>query len=287
MQWLVTGAAGMLGSAIVEALDGERVTAAARWQLDITDDDAVADLVACHDIVINAAAWTDVDGAETDQAKAELANVIGPAVLAAACAKYDKLLIHVSSDYVFKGDSPTYAEDSPTDPINVYGRTKASGERAVRAMAPDQGYVVRTAWLYDTGGVSFLTNILRALEHNSTVDVVRDQFGQPTWVLALALQLRELGMEAQRGDVAPGIYHGSSLGCASRYRFAQAICEEAGIDPARVRPVTTQEFTADTDRVLAPRPQCTALSHHGTPVPRLGHWRKMLGVAFQTLHNKG
>lgn len=275
MHWLVTGANGQLGREMVRALDGEHVTAAARWQLDITHTDDVADLVADHDIIINTAAWTDVDGAEKYEDHAELANFIGPAALANACAKYGKLLIHISTDHVFSGDMPPYAEDVATSPINTYGRTKAKGERAVRAMAPDHGYVLRTAWLYSLDGHNFLTAILGALETQTVVEVVGDQCGQPTWARALARGIRAMGMEAWKGDLAPGIYHGTSIGAASRYAFARAICEEAGIDPSRI--IRTQ---TKSDPNIAPRPQASALSHWGTPVPRLGHWRAMLREAF-------
>ncbi|MBX6722755.1 MAG: sugar nucleotide-binding protein, partial [Dactylosporangium sp.] len=143
-RWLVTGAGGMLGHDVVAALAGADVTALARVDLDLTDTGAVADAVSGHDVVVNTAAWTDVDGAERDEAAATAVNGTAVAGLVEACAKTGAVLLHVSTDYVFSGEATRpYAEDAPTSPINAYGRSKLVGERAV--LAYPKGYVVRTA----------------------------------------------------------------------------------------------------------------------------------------------
>ena len=133
-RFLVTGAGGMLGHDLLAVLDGRDVTAATRAELDITDAAKVRDLVEGHDVVLNAAAWTDVDGAEADEAAATAVNGTGTRHVAAACAATGARLLHVSTDYVFPGDATApYPEDAPTDPVNGYGRSKLAGEELVRA----------------------------------------------------------------------------------------------------------------------------------------------------------
>jgi dTDP-4-dehydrorhamnose reductase len=258
-RWLVTGAGGQLGADLRGVLAGgaDAVTALTRADLDITDAGAVAAAVAGHDLVVNAAAWTDVDGAETDEAAATAVNGTGPAVLAAACAAHGARLIQVSTDYVFAGDADRpYPEDAPTDPVNAYGRSKLAGERAVRDALPDTGYVVRTAWLYSAHGRNFLTTMLRLAAERDTVSVVTDQLGQPTWSRALAGRLVELGRTALAGTAPAGVYHGTAAGQTSWHGFAQAIFAAAGHDPARVLPTTAAEFPRP-----AARPAYSVLGH--------------------------
>ena len=196
-RWLITGAGGMLGRDLVRVLrdyPSVTVTAVDRAGLDISDPDAVARAVAGHDVVINAAAWTDVDGAEAAEDAATDINGRAVADLARACAAAQARLLHVSTDYVFPGDAHSpYQEDAPTKPINAYGRSKLLGEEAVLRTLPGAGYVVRTAWLYGEHGRNFVTTMLRLAADRDTVDVVDDQHGQPTWSYALARRLVELG----------------------------------------------------------------------------------------------
>jgi dTDP-4-dehydrorhamnose reductase len=258
-RWLVTGAGGQLGADLRRVLAGgaDAVTALTRADLDITDAGAVAAAVAGHDLVVNAAAWTDVDGAEADEAAATAVNGTGPAVLAAACAAHGARLIQVSTDYVFAGDADRpYPEDAPTDPVNAYGRSKLAGERAVRDALPDTGYVVRTAWLYSAHGRNFLTTMLRLAAERDTVSVVTDQLGQPTWSRALAGRLVELGRATLAGTAPAGVYHGTAAGQTSWHGFAQAIFAAAGHDPARVLPTTAAEFPRP-----AARPAYSVLGH--------------------------
>ncbi|MEV0271306.1 dTDP-4-dehydrorhamnose reductase [Hamadaea sp. NPDC050747] len=254
MKILITGAGGMLGRRL-SALPG--CVGLDRAALDITDRSAVAYAVTGYDAVINAAAWTDVDGAETREAEATALNGAGPANLAAACAASGAALLQVSTDYVFAGTGTSpYPEDAPTAPVNAYGRSKLAGEQAVLGALPDRGYVVRTAWLYDRDGRNFLTTMLRLAADRETLEVVDDQRGQPTGAPFLAAQLVELARAAVAGQAPAGIYHGTAGGETTWFGFARAIFAEAGLDPDRVRPTTTDRFPRP-----APRPAYSVLGH--------------------------
>ena len=275
-RWLVTGAGGMLGQDLLAALDGQEVTARKRSDLDITSPDAVREAVAGHDVVLNAAAWTDVDGAETAEAAATAVNGTAVAVLAEACRAAGARLVHVSTDYVFAGDATEpYREDAPTDPINAYGRGKLAGERAILATLPDTGYVVRTAWLYGAHGRNFVTTMLRLAATRETVDVVDDQRGQPTWSVDLAARLVELGVAA---GAPGGVYHGTASGETTWFGLAQAVFAGAGLDPARVRPTGSAAFVR-----TARRPAYSVLGHDRWSAAGLGpmrDWRAMLAAAL-------
>ena len=259
-RWLVTGAGGQLGHDLVAVLSGRpgvELVAPKRSDLDITDSDAVATAVAEADVVVNAAAWTDVDAAETAEAAATLINGTAVAHLARACAASGARLVHVSTDYVFSGDaSSPYPEYAPTAPLNAYGRSKLAGELAIAAELPEHGYVVRTAWLYGEHGGNFVATMLRMAGVRDTVDVVVDQRGQPTWSYALADQIVALGEAALAGTAPPGPYHGTASGETSWYGLARAVFAAAGLDPDRVRPTTSDRF-----RRPAPRPAYSVLGH--------------------------
>jgi len=267
-RWLVTGAGGMLGRDLVAVLAsaaGVTLTAATRADLDITNPSAVRDAVVGHDVVVNTAAYTDVDGAESDEATATAVNGDAVARLAEACAAAGARLIQPSTDYVFAGDgSVPYQEDAPTAPVNAYGRSKLVGERAVLSLLPHAGYVVRTAWLYGEHGRNFVATMLRLATGRDTVDVVDDQRGQPTWTVALAHQIVALGTAT---DAPGGIYHGTSSGETTWYDLARAVFATAGHDPDRVRPTTSDRFPRP-----ARRPAYSVLGHD--------RW-KLAGVAPQ------
>jgi dTDP-4-dehydrorhamnose reductase len=280
-RWLVTGAAGMLGRDVVAVLGqrGVRYTALARADLDITDAAAVKAAVSGHDVVVNAAAWTDVDGAEAAEAAATVVNGTGVRHVAAACADTGARLLHVSTDYVLPGTaSAPYPEDAPTDPVNAYGRTKLAGERAVCELLPAHGYVVRTAWLYGAHGRNFVSTMLRLARDRDTVDVVDDQRGQPTWSYALAERLVALGLSA-----APaGTYHGTAAGETTWYGLAREVFRLAGLDPDRVRPTTSDRFPRP-----ATRPTYSVLGHDrwaAAGLPPMADWRPMLAAALPHLH---
>jgi dTDP-4-dehydrorhamnose reductase len=273
-RYLVTGAAGMLGQDLQTALAGRDVTALRRSELDVTDIEAVRAAVAGHDVVLNAAAFTNVDGAETDEESAFAINATGVENLAVAAREHGAKLLTVSTDYVFDGAGTSpYAEDAPRDPLNAYGRTKASGEELSLAAHPDGTYVVRTAWLYGAGGPNFAATMIRLAGSNPTVSVVDDQLGQPTWTADLAERLVALA----DSDAPSGIYHGTNAGETSWYGFARAVFEEAGLDPERVRPTDSASFVRP-----APRPAYSVLGHDGwtrAGLPPLRDWRAALAAA--------
>ncbi|QJT05804.1 dTDP-4-dehydrorhamnose reductase [Streptomyces asoensis] len=281
MRWLVTGAGGMLGRDTVEELArrGEDVTGLDHTGLDITRRESVARAFAAHrpDLVVNCAAYTAVDDAETDEARALLVNGEGPRLLAAACAAHGARLVHVSTDYVFDGAARApYREDHPPSPRTAYGRTKLAGERAVRAVLPDAGVIVRTAWLYGVHGRSFVRTMLELEARRDTVDVVDDQRGQPTWSADVAARIADLGPKV--GGGAAGVFHATAAGEATWYDLAREVFRSVGADPDRVRPTTGDAFPRP-----APRPACTVLAHGrwqevGLSPPR--DWRAALGRAL-------
>lgn len=272
-RWLVTGKDGILGQRVVESLAqwNADVTALNHRELDVTDVRAVRDAVAGHDVVVNCAAWTNVEGAEAHFDESLAVNASGPANLAVACATHNAKLIHVSTDYVFDGENCPYTELALPSPLNTYGYGKLIGEYAVLSTLPETGYVVRTAWLYDVRGKNFFTTMLRLAEERECLEVVADQWGHPTWARSLAWRLISLGMLHK----APaGIYHGTSTGGTTWYDFARAIFEMSGLDPTRICPTTSSAYPS---RVR--RPACTML--HDTRwedagLTSLPHWRKML-----------
>jgi len=274
VRWLVTGAGGQLGSDLLRVLDAANVVGTTRADLDITDPAAVAAAVARRDVVLNAAGWTDVDGAESDEQAAYAANATGPAVLAEVCRAAGATLVHVSTDYVFAGDATTpYAEDAAVAPASAYGRTKAAGERAVLSSGVP-AYVVRTAWVYGETGGNFVKTMARLERERETLEVVDDQRGSPTWSRQLAAGLVELA--ASRAPY--GVYHCTNAGDTTWCGLARAVFEELGADPERVRPTTTAAYPRP-----APRPAYSVLSDARwraaglTPLPP---WGEALTRAF-------
>lgn len=271
---LVTGARGQLGSDLLRIRPD--AVGLGHAELDLTDagavDKALADIA--PSVVLNAAAYTAVDAAETDEAGAHAGNAVGPANLAAACAQIGARLIHLSTDYVFPGDaSEPYEVDSPTGPRSVYGATKLAGERAVLAACPD-AYVVRTAWVYGATGGNFVKTMAKLEAARDTLSVVDDQRGSPTWSADLARGLVALASS----EAAPGIYHCTGGGETTWCGFARAIFEELGADPARVQPTTTDAFPRP-----APRPAYSVMSDRAwraAGLPPMPDWRDALHRAF-------
>ncbi len=281
-RWLVTGAGGMLGTDLVAALTGrgEPVTGLDRAGLDVTDAAAVADAVTRGqpEVVINCAAWTGVDAAETAGEQALAVNAGGAANLAAACAAAGARLVQVSTDYVFAGDAARpYAEDDVPAPRTAYGRTKLAGEQAVLDRLPGAGYVVRTAWLYGAYGPSFVATMITLEDQRPAVDVVDDQHGQPTWTADVAGQIIAL----VRAGAPPGIYHATSSGQTTWFGLAREVFRLLGADPARVRPIPGSALPRP-----APRPAYSVLGHDAwarLAVPPIGEWRTALHRAFPDL----
>jgi dTDP-4-dehydrorhamnose reductase len=280
-RWLVTGAGGGLGHDLSAVLGGRadiETTALTRAELDITDAQAVDAAVAGQDVVVNAAAWTDVDGAESQEASAHAVNAEGPALIAAACARHGARLLHVSTDYVFAGDATEpYAEDAEPAPRSAYGRTKLAGERAVLTSGA-RASVVRTAWVYGEHGKNFVATMLRLAAGDGPVDVVNDQQGSPTWSLDLAQSLVALG----ESGAPDAIYHVTNRGETTWYGLARAVFGGVGADPNRVRPTTTDRYPRP-----APRPAYSVLGtqrwdSHELPTPR--HWTEALAYALVRLN---
>lgn len=279
MRWLVTGSDGMLGRDVQHALLTEtpdELTVTTRDTLDVTHASECYNAVRGHDVVINCAAYTDVDGAETHETLANVVNGHGAANLADACHAHGAVLLHVSTDYVLSGEPGTpIPEDAPYAPVNAYGRSKALGERAVLNFAPYHGYVVRTAWLYGEHGPNFVDTMRRLAESgDDPVRVVNDQWGQPTWTWALAHRLIGMGRAAHDGDVSPGVYHATAGGVTTWFELARAVFRLTGHDPERVIPVTSEEFKRP-----AARPAWSALGHAAwddTPLGRMTSWETML-----------
>lgn len=280
-RWLVTGAGGMLGHDVVALLRDreEYVVALARADLDITSPADVSAAIAAHqpDVVVNCAAWTAVDDAETHEAEALALNGHAVAGLAAACREAGAALVQPSTDYVFPGTaSAPYAEDAPTGPRGAYGRTKLAGEEAVRSLLPSSGYVVRTAWLYGAHGRNFAYTMMRLARAGKSPSVVADQHGQPTWTLDVARQIHALVSVG----AAPGIYHATSSGSTTWFGFASEIFRRLAAE-GTVAPTTTAEYP-----MPAPRPAYSVLGHdawRAAGIEPIGDWLDALDRAFPLL----
>ncbi|MFC5910892.1 dTDP-4-dehydrorhamnose reductase [Streptacidiphilus monticola] len=271
----------MLGRDLLAVLAaaGAEATALTRAELDVTDAAAVKAAVAGHDLVVNCAAWTDVDGAESAEDAAAAVNGTGVRHLAAACADSGARLLQVSTDYVLPGDAAEpYAESAATGPVNAYGRTKLLGEQAVAELLPETGYTVRTAWLYGEHGGNFVATMLKLAAQRETLSVVDDQQGQPTWTDALARQLHALGLAALAGAAPAGVYHGTAAGRTTWFGLAREVFRLAGLDPERVRPTTTDAFPRP-----ARRPAFSVLGHDrwaAAGLTQLPEWQQQLTQAL-------
>lgn len=266
----------MLGSDVVSALEGRAVLALGRDDLNITDRDAIRRIIRPGDVIVNCAAYTQVDEAETHEADAHAVNAVSVQHLAIAARETGAKLVTVSTDYVFngKGKSP-YLESERRDPLSAYGRTKAAGEELVFAEHPAQSIVVRTAWLYGKNGPNFAQTMLDFSKLKETWSVVNDQLGQPTWTRDLAAQIVKL-VDA---DAPAGIYHGTNAGQASWFDFAQAVLEEAGLNPLRITPTDSSTFVRP-----APRPSYSVLGHgrwEAVGISPMRPWREALHAAFE------
>lgn len=271
MKLLVTGAAGMLGRDVVQAAGnaGHEVVGLGRGELDLTDAGAVAERIGEErpGVVINCAAWTDVDGAEEHEEEATAVNGIGAGNVAAAAAAADAAVVYVSSDYVFDGGKGSaYVETDQTAPLSAYGRSKLAGEEATRE-ANRRHFVVRSSWLFGTGGPNFVETMLRLASQQSEVLVVRDQVGSPTYTWHLAYGIVRLieGIEY-------GIHHMAAAGTCSWYEFAREIFEQAEID------CTVMSATTEMLARPAPRPACSALASQRRHPIELPSWQDGLSA---------
>ncbi|HEY0449848.1 dTDP-4-dehydrorhamnose reductase [Actinophytocola sp.] len=287
---LVPGGTGQLGRELVaRAPAGAEVRAPGSAELDVTNAGAVIEAVktlaaaaaaaSVPPVVINAAAYTAVDAAESDRTKAFALNADGPRLLAAACSAYDVPLVHVSTDYVFAGDADRpYRTGDPIAPRSVYGATKAAGEEAVLGSGA-RAWVVRTAWVYGAYGNNFVKTMARLAGERETLSVVDDQRGSPTWTGDLAVGLLELAARAVGSDPpAERILHATGAGTTTWFELAGAVFSELGLDPKRVRPCKSDEFPR-----RAPRPAYSVLSDEEwreAGLKPLRPWREALTAAF-------
>ncbi len=271
----ITGASGMLGRDLTDVCGDMDIRAQSRAELDITDPEQVHAALSGVDVVVNCAAYTKVDQAEDDVEQAMAVNAVGPKILAEACKKSGATLIHLSTDYVFRGDATTpYTEDAPLDPVSIYGKSKAAGEKAVREVYPDGSVIIRTAWLYGGNGPSFPRTMLTASTTRDTLNVVDDQVGQPTWTKDLAHQIR-LVIDS---GIRSGIFHGTNAGRTSWWNFARVIFGTAGLDPERILPTTSAEFVRP-----APRPAWSVLGHDAwaaVGLPAMRSWEDAFAEAY-------
>jgi dTDP-4-dehydrorhamnose reductase len=278
LRWAVVGSGGMLAADLVRTLGDRDVRTFTRQQLDICDADALRDGLIDVDVVINCAAYTAVDDAESHEQQALAINGHGVRNLAEVCAARGTRLLHLSTDYVFSGDADVpYVEDAPRRPLTAYGRTKAEGEVAIRAAIPHTSWILRTAWLYGASGPNFVSTMKRLESERETIDVVDDQRGQPTWTRDLAARIL---LTVER-DLPPGIYHATNSGSATWFELARAVFELLGADPDRVRPTTTDSFARP-----AARPAYSVLGHNSwmkAGVTPMRHWHEALVAAAPEL----
>ncbi len=270
MKLLVAGAAGMLGRDVMLAADnaGHEVVGFGRSELDVTDAAAVSAKLEAErpGVVVNCAAWTDVDGAEEHEAEAARVNGEGAGNVAAAAAAVGAAVVYVSSDYVFDGSKGApYLETDQPAPLSAYGRSKLAGEEATRA-ANKRHFVVRTAGLFGTAGPNFVETMLRLADHGEVL-VVRDQVSSPTYTWHLAYGIVRLieGVEF-------GIHHMAAAGECSWYEFAREIFEQAEIE-CKVMSATTEMLGRP-----APRPPYSALASQREHAIELPTWRDGLGA---------
>ncbi|HET7586786.1 MAG TPA: dTDP-4-dehydrorhamnose reductase [Gammaproteobacteria bacterium] len=279
MKTLITGAKGQLGRALQQtALEGYELLAVDRDRLDITNAEAVAEVVRreAPALIINAAAYTAVDKAESEREAAYAVNATGPDNLARAAKGGGARLIHISTDFVFDGAQSTpYRPDDKPNPQSVYGASKAEGEARVREHLGEEALIIRTSWVYAKEGGNFVNTMLRLMRSKPTLSVVADQIGTPTWVVSLA---RFLWVAAARPE-AGGTYHYSDAGVASWYDFAVAIQEEALTAGLLEKAVPIKPVASGDYPQAARRPAYSVLDTRTTTRlfdVHLEHWRVAL-----------
>jgi dTDP-4-dehydrorhamnose reductase len=282
---LVTGSDGQLGNelkTLTPAFPGYTFLFTDVADLDITNQAQVGLYFARYkpDAVINCAAYTAVDKAETDETTAFRVNALAPGILAAACSASGALMVHVSTDYVFDGrNHRPYTETDPLNPVSAYGRSKAAGEAAV-SLSGAAALIIRTSWLYSSFGNNFVKTIRRVGSEKESLNVVSDQAGTPTYARDLAAAILEILPKAA-GHKGTEIYHYSNQGIASWYDFAQAIAELSGLT-CEINPIATSQYPLPAERpvysVLDKTKICTDF---GLSVP---YWRTSLKACINALN---
>ncbi|GGA05350.1 NAD(P)-dependent oxidoreductase [Paenibacillus marchantiophytorum] len=281
MNILITGAGGQLGYDLIRVFKPvHQVTAWRRDQLDVSNEQQVMDILLKErpDVVIHAAAYTNVDQAEVETELAYDVNAMGSLHIAKACEQIGAKLVYVSTDYVFDGTKGTpYEEQDSTNPGNVYGHSKLLGEKFVR-MTSSKHFIVRTSWLYGTKGANFVTKVLEKARSGGPLSIVNDQFGSPTYCLDLAIFIREL-VESNRY----GIYHASNQGVCSRYEFAEQILKVARMEHVALQPVQSDLFPMPAVRPMYSAFEHRAIADNGfTPIR---DWQSALRFFLQVDHD--
>lgn len=292
MKLLLLGAGGQVGYELSRLAwpESYRLAAFGHDGVDIARREAVTAAVARErpDIVINAAAYTAVDRAETETDKAWAANCTGPLNLATACHDAGIPLVHLSTDYVFDGskDGP-YREDDAPKPLGAYGQSKEAGERAVRGLLP-QHVILRTAWVYGAHGNNFVKTMLRLGEERPVLRVVADQIGSPTSAADIAAAIAAIVRRIEAGNTSWGTYNFAGAGAVSWHRFAEAIFElaaQSGIVERdrvpRVEAITTAEYPTPARRPANSVLDCRLIGEAFGIVPR--PWREALAKVIRDL----
>jgi dTDP-4-dehydrorhamnose reductase len=271
MRLLITGATGMFAQDLLAAADagGIEYTALSRAQLDVTNPAAVASAIGetAPDVVVNCAAWSDVDGAESRESEARAINGDGPGHVAAAAAAAGAWTIHISSDYVFDGSKrEPYVESDLTAPLSAYGRSKLAGEHAVAQAAPHDHTIIRSSWMFGAGGRCFPATILELASERDVIDVVDDQIGCPTFTAHLAEAILKVA------NTRPaGLLHVAGGGQCSWFALARAIVASAGLD-TEIRARSTHDVPRP-----ATRPAYSVLrTERSTEAPALPNWQRGL-----------
>lgn len=247
MKILITGAKGMLAKAVINQFNNENELVLTDVEdLDITNEEATSEFVKKikPNYIINCAAYTAVDKAEEDTELAQKVNAIGPKNLAKAANENDAILVHISTDYVFNGDldvQKAYIEDDIIDPVTVYGKTKAEGEKLIKENC-EKYYIFRTAWLYGDGN-NFVRTMLKLGKEKEEINVVADQHGSPTY----AVDLANIIYQAINKKIPFGTYHSTNIGFTTWYDFTKDIFELANIS-CKVNPVTSEQFIRPAKR---------------------------------------
>ncbi len=277
MKVLLTGASGQLGKELLHAKPGGiDLYAYDSKSLDITNIERLESTFAQinPDVVINAAAYTTVDKAETEQDLAHAVNAVAPGNIARICGEFNSRLIHISTDFVFSGNSPLpYLPEDQTDPVNFYGKSKLDGELAVKEQLNEGALIFRTAWLYSVYGHNFVRTMLRLMQEKEKLEVVYDQIGTPTWARGLS---KIIWKAVIKNPKVSGIFHSTDAGVASWYDFAVAIQEEAialGILKKRISiiPVRTYDYPVRAIRPANSLLDCSKTWNELTETPANWH----------------
>ena len=293
MRILLTGANGQVGWELVSTLAvlGD-LAAVDREECDLADPDQIVRLVreVQPDLIVNAAAYTAVDEAESEPERAFAINARAPGILAEEAKRHGALLVHYSTDYVFDGAKQApYTEDDEPDPINAYGRTKLAGERAIQA-AGCRHLILRTSWVYASRGRNFLLTILRLAREQRVLRVVDDQVGSPTWCREIAAATATLLAKPElAAPGAGGLYHLSASGSTSWFGFARAIFDAPevaglGVEPPALEAVPSSAYPTAARRPRNSRLDCRRLARHAGV--RLAPWDDALGRCMAELQRR-